>query len=126
MFHRLILWRGETNLIGQVFLFGSLGSYGDGGGTLLGPLYRSNVWKFLSVQVPSLKPRGGFDMFTYTGISGVFFGFCISKICCFFFGTGQNCCIFGGFLRFQQYFLGPVLFTRYFSKHSSSLLSSHT
>ena len=32
-----------------------MGSYfdgGGGGGTMLGPLYRSNVWKFLSVQVP--------------------------------------------------------------------------
>ena len=39
------------------FLVGSLGSYGDGGGgggggTLLDPLFRSNVWKFLSVEVP--------------------------------------------------------------------------
>ena len=32
MFRMLILWWGETNLIGQVFLVGSLGSYGDGGG----------------------------------------------------------------------------------------------
>ena len=38
---------------------GPMGSYFDGGGggggggrTMLGPLYRSNVWKFLSVQVP--------------------------------------------------------------------------
>ena len=38
------------NLIGQVFLVGSLGSYGgggwEGGRALLGPLFRSNVWKF--------------------------------------------------------------------------------
>ena len=33
MFRRLILWWGETNLIGQDFLVSSLGSYGDGGDT---------------------------------------------------------------------------------------------
>ena len=79
MFRRLILWLGETNLIGQVFLVGSLGSYGDRRGTLLGPLFRSNVWKFLSVQVLFLKPKGGLDIFTYKDQQSVFLGFQFRK-----------------------------------------------
>ena len=70
MFHRLILWWGETNLIGQVFLVGSLGSYG--GRALLGLLFRSNVCKFLSVSSPVLKPRGGLDIFTYRDQQSIF------------------------------------------------------
>ena len=42
MFYRLILWWGETNLIGQVFLVGSLGSYGERGGG--GGAFRSAFW----------------------------------------------------------------------------------
>ena len=74
MFRRLILWWGETNLIGHVFLVGSLGSYGGegGGGALLGPLFRSIVWKFLSVSSPVLKPRGGLDIFTYRDQRSIF------------------------------------------------------
>ena len=41
------------------------GGGGGGRGAPLGPLFRSNGWKFLSVSSPVLKPRGGLDIFTY-------------------------------------------------------------
>ena len=75
MFRRLIRWWGETNLIGQVFLVGSLGSYGDGG-ALLGPLFRFNVWKFFVCSSPILKPKaGGLDIVTYRDQWSIFLGF---------------------------------------------------
>ena len=56
-----------------------------------------------------------------TGISGVSLGFECQKSV-FFFGGGGGCQINAVFLCVQQYVSGPVLFTKYFSKHSSSLL----
>ena len=65
MFRRLILLRGETNLIDQVFLVGSLGSYGDGGGgggggegTLLGRLYRSTMFGSFCLFKSRFKTQG--------------------------------------------------------------------
>ena len=67
------------------------------GGTLLGPLFRSNVWKFLSVQVPVDL------MYLHTWISGVFFwvlnfenlyffGYWSEVL--YFWGFSNKCCIF--------------------------------
>ena len=104
-------------------------------GTLLGPLFRFNVWKFFVCSSPILKPRaGGLDIFTYRDQRSIFLGFEFGKSVflgywselLYFFGGCQTNAVFLSVLRFRQYFLGPVLFTRYFSKHSSSLLSSHT
>ena len=41
-------------------------------GGLLGPLFWSNAWKFLSVSSPVLKPRGGLDIFTYRDQRSIF------------------------------------------------------
>ena len=68
---------------------------GEGGGALLGPLFRSNVWKFLSVSSPVLKPRGGLDIFTYRDQRSISWVLNFEDLY-FFFGTGQSCCIFGG------------------------------
>ena len=108
---------------------------GGGGGGLLGSLVRSNVCKFFVCSSPVLKPRGGLDIFTYRDQQSVLGVLNFENL--YFFGTGQSCCIFWGLSYkccifktvsyvFDSIFLGPVLFTRSFSKHSSSLLSSHT
>ena len=67
----------------------------------------------------------------HTWISRVFLGV-LNFENLYFFGywselLSDKCCIFKC-LTFSTVliFLGPVLFTRYFSKHISSLLSSHT
>ena len=41
-----------------------------------------------------------------------------------YFGLSNKCCIFKCFMSSTVFFFGPTLFTRYFSKHSSSLLST--
>ena len=78
-------------------------------------------------------PQGVDLVYLQTGISGVFLGFEFRKSVFFwywsdllyFLGCQTNAVVFKCF-TFSTVFLGPVLFTRYFSKHSSSLLSSHT
>ena len=65
--------------------------------------------------------------YVQTGISGVFF-WVLNFETLYFLGTGHSCCIFLSsqinalflsVLCLQWYFLGPILFTTYFSKHSS-------
>ena len=43
--------------------------------------------------------------------------------CCIFLGCQMNAVFLTDLCLLQHYFLGPILFTRYFSKHSSLLLS---
>ena len=52
-----------------------------------------------------------------------FFGYCQS--CCIFWGLSNKCFIFKCFMS-STVFLSPILFTRYFSKQSPSLLSSRS
>ena len=76
------------------------------------------------------NPRG----LPYRYQQGIFFGFEFQNsvflevlvIVVVFVGGCQLNAVSLGVLCFQQYFLGSVLFTMYFSKHSSSLLSSRT
>ena len=65
MFRMLILWWGETNLIGQVFLVGSLGSYGDGGRGHFQVRFLDPCLEVSVCSSPVSKPRGGLDIFTY-------------------------------------------------------------
>ena len=73
----------------------------------------------------------GVDLvYLQTGISRVFFFWFESRMSIKFYGTGHRCCIFGllndvllSVLYFKQYFWCPVISIRYFSEHSSSLLS---
>ena len=78
-----------------------------------------------------LGPGGELDIYTDRD-QGVFFWVLNFEN---LYGTGHSCCIFLSsqinavflsVLCLQRYFLGPILFTRYFSKHSSSLLSSRS
>ena len=80
-----------------------MGGGGGGGGALLGPLYRSNVWKFLSVQVPFYNP--GVDLiYLHTGISGVFFfGFEFRKSVLFWVLV-RTIVVFGDFYVFDSIF----------------------
>ena len=98
-------------------------------------------WLFSANMFAGMSFPGVDLAYIQTGISGVFF--CVlnfenlyffgywSKLLYFFFfwgggGVCQNkCCIFKYF-TYSTVFSGPNLFTRYFSKHISSLLSSRS
>ena len=108
----------------------------DGGGIVLGVGLVSWATWFTGLVT---CPGGGLGIYTDRDQRSIFwvlnfenlyfFGYW-SKLL-YFFGLSNKCCIFLGcqinavflsVLCIQRYFFGPILFTRYFSKHSSSLL----
>ena len=74
---------------------------------------------------------GGLGIYTYRDSRSIFLGFEFRKsvffwvlvIAAVFFWFSIQCCIFKCFMS-SMVFLGPLLFTRYFSKHRSSFVSS--
>ena len=103
MFRRQILWWGETNLTSFPGRFtGKLRRGGGGGGALLRPLFRSNVWKFLSVSSPVLKPRGGLDIFTYRDQRSIFWVLNFENL--YFFWYWSELLYFLGDVKRRLYF----------------------
>ena len=75
----------------QVFLVGSLGSYGGGGGGTFRSTFKIQCLEVFVCSSPVLKPRGGLDIFTYGDQQSIFLGFEFRKS--IFWGTGQSCSI---------------------------------
>ena len=76
------------------------------------------------------NPGGGLAIFAGRDQWSIFLGFELRKFVFFgywsqllyFLGFLKKCCIFKSLIFFTV-FLGPILFTRYFSNHRSPLLS---